>query len=71
MQYRNLGNSDLKVSRICLGSMTFGEQNNEQEAFEQLDYAWQQGVNFLDTRTTSPILKTRFQRVTKGKDYFE
>ena len=49
MQYRNLGNSDLKVSRICLGTMTFGEQNNEQEAFEQLDYAWQQGVNFLDT----------------------
>ena len=49
MQRRNLGSSDLSVSIICLGSMTWGEQNNQQQAFEQLDYALDQGVNFIDT----------------------
>ncbi|MCV6637198.1 NADP(H)-dependent aldo-keto reductase [Candidatus Albibeggiatoa sp. nov. NOAA] len=49
MLYNKLGDSDLNVSRICLGSMTWGEQNTEAEAFEQLDYALEQGVNFIDT----------------------
>lgn len=49
MQYRQLGNTDLEVSLICLGTMTFGEQNSEQEAHEQLDYAIDQGINFIDT----------------------
>ncbi len=49
MQYRKLGNTDLEVSVICLGTMTFGEQNTQAEAFEQMDYALQQGVNFFDT----------------------
>ena len=49
MEYRKLGNTDLKVSLICLGTMTFGEQNNQVEAFEQMDYAIQKGVNFIDT----------------------
>ncbi|SFJ94444.1 NADP(H)-dependent aldo-keto reductase [Methylophaga sulfidovorans] len=49
MQYNTLGNTDLNVSRICLGTMTFGEQNTEQEGHEQLDYAVSQGVNFIDT----------------------
>ncbi|MGB1206853.1 MAG: NADP(H)-dependent aldo-keto reductase [Chitinophagales bacterium] len=49
MEYRNLGNTDLKVSVICLGTMTFGEQNSEAEAHEQLNYAFEQGVNFIDT----------------------
>ncbi|WP_353571214.1 NADP(H)-dependent aldo-keto reductase [Candidatus Albibeggiatoa sp. nov. BB20] len=49
MRYNKLGNSDLEVSRICLGSMTWGEQNTEAQAFEQLDYALAQGVNFIDT----------------------
>src|SRR5690554_2364974 len=49
MQFHMLGNSDLKVSRICLGTMTYGEQNTQQQAFEQLDYAVAQGINFIDT----------------------
>ena len=49
MKYRKLGNSDIDVSVICLGTMTFGEQNTEKEAHEQLDYAFSKGVNFIDT----------------------
>lgn len=49
MQFNTLGNSDLTVSQICLGTMTYGEQNSQQEAFEQLDYAIAQGINFIDT----------------------
>lgn len=49
MKYTNLPNTDIKVSKICLGTMTFGEQNSETEAHEQLDYAINQGVNFIDT----------------------
>ncbi len=49
MQYRKLGRTDLDVSVICLGTMTWGEQNSEADAFEQLDYALSRGVNFIDT----------------------
>lgn len=49
MQYRTLGNSDTKVSLICLGSMTWGEQNSEAEGHEQMDYALEHGINFIDT----------------------
>ena len=49
MEYTNLGDTSLKVSKICLGTMTFGEQNTEAEAHEQLDYAVEQGINFIDT----------------------
>jgi aryl-alcohol dehydrogenase-like predicted oxidoreductase len=49
MQYRTLGNSGIKVSVICLGSMTWGEQNTREQAFEQMDYAISHGVNFIDT----------------------
>jgi aryl-alcohol dehydrogenase-like predicted oxidoreductase len=49
MNYRKLGNTDLGVSTICLGTMTWGEQNTQEEAFEQMDYALDQGVNFWDT----------------------
>jgi len=49
MQYRKLGNTHLDVSVICLGTMTFGEQNSEKEAHEQLDFALDQGINFIDT----------------------
>ena len=55
MQYRQLSNTDLKVSLICLGTMTFGEQNNEKEAHQQLDYAFSQGVNFIDTAEMYPV----------------
>ena len=49
MNYRKLGNTDLDVSTICLGTMTWGEQNTQEEGFEQMDYALDQGVNFWDT----------------------
>jgi len=49
MDYTQLGNSDLKVSRICMGSMIWGDQNTEAEAFEQLDCGVDLGVNFVDT----------------------
>ncbi len=49
MQQNQLGNSDIKVSKICLGTMTFGEQNTEAEGHEQMDYALANGVNFIDT----------------------
>jgi len=49
MQYRKLGNTDIDVSVICLGTMTWGQQNTKQQAFEQMDYALSQGVNFFDT----------------------
>ena len=55
MDYRNLGHSDIKVSTICLGSMTWGQQNSEAEAFEQLDYAFAQGINFIDTAEMYPV----------------
>jgi aryl-alcohol dehydrogenase-like predicted oxidoreductase len=49
MIYNQLGSTDLQVSKLCLGTMTFGEQNSEQEAHEQLDYAIGAGINFIDT----------------------
>ncbi len=49
MNYKKLGNTDLNVSTICLGTMTWGEQNNQNEAFEQMDYSLDNGVNFWDT----------------------
>ena len=49
MNYKKLGNTDLDVSTICLGTMTWGEQNTQEEGFEQMNYALEQGVNFWDT----------------------
>ncbi|WP_299375797.1 NADP(H)-dependent aldo-keto reductase [uncultured Kiloniella sp.] len=49
MKYTKLGRTDLKVSEICLGTMTWGEQNTQDEAFEQMDYALGKGINFFDT----------------------
>ena len=49
MNYRKLGNTDLDVSTICLGTMTWGEQNTQKEGFEQMDYALDKGINFWDT----------------------
>jgi len=49
MNYRKLGNTDLDVSTICLGTMTWGEQNTQEEGFEQMDFALDQGINFFDT----------------------
>jgi aryl-alcohol dehydrogenase-like predicted oxidoreductase len=49
MKFKKFGNTDLEVSLLCLGTMTWGKQNNQTEAFEQMDYAMSQGVNFFDT----------------------
>ena len=59
MNFRKLGNTDLKVSTICLGTMTWGEQNNQKEAFEQMDYAISQGINFFDTAEMYAVPSTK------------
>ncbi|MGI0117345.1 NADP(H)-dependent aldo-keto reductase [Zooshikella sp. RANM57] len=55
MDYRPLANTSLNVSQLCLGTMTWGEQNNKAEAFQQLDYATSLGVNFIDTAELYPV----------------
>ncbi|MFB2892610.1 NADP(H)-dependent aldo-keto reductase [Aerosakkonemataceae cyanobacterium BLCC-F50] len=55
MQYKKLGESDLEISEICLGTMTFGHQNTIEEAHKQLDYAVSYGVNFIDTAEMYPV----------------
>lgn len=55
MRYRRLGRTDTEISLICLGSMTWGEQNTEAEAHAQLDAAVAAGVNFIDTAEMYPI----------------
>ena len=49
MKFKKLGNTDLDVSLICLGTMTWGTQNTEKEAYEQMDYSLDKGINFFDT----------------------
>ena len=49
MKFKKLGSTDLNVSLICLGTMTWGEQNTQEEGFEQMDYALDRGINFFDT----------------------
>jgi aryl-alcohol dehydrogenase-like predicted oxidoreductase len=55
MDYHQLGTSELHVSSICLGTMTFGQQNSEDEAHAQLNYAFANGVNFIDTAEMYPV----------------
>jgi len=55
MDMRQLGQTDTKVSSVCLGTMTWGEQNTEAEAHEQLDYAIGRGINFIDTAEMYPV----------------
>ncbi len=55
MEYRALGKTDIKVSSLCLGTMTWGEQNTQQDAFLQLDRAVEYGVNFIDTAELYPV----------------
>ncbi len=81
MNYKKLGNTDLDVSTICLGTMTWGEQNSEREGFEQMDFALNQGVNFWDTAEiysipmreetygeTERIIGNWFQKTKKRKE---
>jgi aryl-alcohol dehydrogenase (NADP+) len=55
MQYHVLPGTNLNVSRVCLGTMTWGQQNSEAQAHEQLDYAIAQGINFIDTAEMYPV----------------
>ena len=64
MKYRKLGNTDIDVSVICLGTMTFGEQNSQQEGFDQMDYAVERGVNFFDTAELYAVMP---RKETYGK----
>ena len=81
MKYTTLPNSDIKVSKICLGSMTWGQQNTEEEGHEQIDYALEQGINFIDTAemysipankktqgSTENIIGSWFKKSGKRKD---
>ena len=68
MEYRQLGNSDLHVSALALGTMTFGEQNTEAEAHAQLDYAISRGVNFIDTAEMYPVAP-RAETVHRTESY--
>jgi len=56
MQKIPLGTSSLRVTKLCLGTMTFGEQNSEAEAHGQLDYAIERGINFIDTAEIYPVM---------------
>ena len=49
MKYSIIPNTNIKVSKLCLGSMTWGQQNTEKEGHEQMDYAFEKGINFIDT----------------------
>ena len=55
MKQRTLGQTDIRVSELCLGTMTWGEQNSEAEAFTQLDLATAEGINFIDTAEMYPV----------------
>ena len=58
-----LGTSNLLVSKVCLGTMTFGDQNSESESFSLLDYAVERGINFIDTAEIYPV---KPQATTQG-----
>ena len=64
MKYRKLGNTDIDVSVICLGTMTFGEQNSQQDGFDQMNYALERGVNFFDTAELYAVMP---RKETYGK----
>ena len=81
MNYKKLGNTDINVSTICLGTMTWGEQNTQSEAFEQMNYSLENGVNFWDTAElyavppkaetyghTETIIGNWFEETKKSKD---
>ncbi len=55
MKYTRIPHTDIRISKICLGTMTWGRQNSEDEAHEQMDYALDKGVNFFDTAELYPI----------------
>ncbi len=83
MEYRKLGTTDIEVSAICLGTMTWGQQNTQEEGHRQMDYAVSQGINFFDTAelysvparpetqgSTEKIVGSWFAKSGKRKDIF-
>jgi len=64
MNFKKLGNTDVKVSTICLGTMTWGEQNSQKDAFDQMDYAVEKGINFFDT---AELYSVPMKKETRGK----
>ncbi len=68
MEYRQLGSSDLRVSALALGTMTFGEQNSEAEAHAQLDYSVSRGINLIDTAEMYPVAP-RAETVHRTESY--
>ncbi|XP_072981338.1 uncharacterized protein [Typha angustifolia] len=64
LQYRKLGDSDLLISEVTLGTMTFGKQNTEKEAHDMLDYAFEHGVNAIDTAEAYPV---PMEKETQGR----
>ena len=81
MNYKKLGTTDIDISTICLGTMTWGEQNSQEEAFEQMDFSLENGVNFWDTAElyavppkaetyghTETIIGNWFEETKKRKD---
>lgn len=69
MQFRKLSGTDIDVSLICLGTMTWGSQNSEAEAHAQIDYALDQGVNFLDTAEAYPVTPTSPETQGRTEEY--
>ena len=55
MKFNQIGESELNVSELCLGTMTFGQQNSLAESSKQLDYAISRGINFIDTAEMYPV----------------
>lgn len=68
MKLKKLGSSGLMVSEVCLGTMTFGEQNTEAEAHQQLDFALANGINFIDTAEMYPVMP-RAETVNRTEQY--
>jgi len=64
MNFKKLGNTNINVSSICLGTMTWGQQNSQKDAFEQMDYALDQGINFFDT---AELYSVPMKPETRGK----
>ena len=69
MKYNTLGRTGITVSEICLGTMTWGTQNSEAEAHEQMDYAVSQGVNFFDTAELYPVTPAGPETMGLTEDY--
>ena len=69
MKYNHLGRTDIAVSEICLGTMTWGSQNTEAEAHEQMDHAVEKGVNFVDTAELYPTTPLSVETQGRTEEY--